>query len=596
MATGPGWKTPFTKGVGHFRAGEYQDAIDCFSEALAKGGDGATIYDSRAAVYQKLGKLRDALSDAKAAIDLQPDHWKGYARSARLFLQARKYDAATRMVELALERLPPEQSRQREDMTALRTQIDTAQGAARKLLSERTYHFGKLPVEIAATMFSMVLEENHAYVVVLAQVCKNWRATVLGTPAFWGTLVLGKNRTKRKVKLWRERARDRFHHLVMLEAFTESDFRPTLQELSAVTWDTLRVLEFQGSHWNAIRSQLPSLDASAFASLDSLTLQFPPIQSVKLCLDDTPSFAWHHLRLANAYVLDSSELAKRLTGLESLAIDNCPMGVQWNSFLHILHRNPKIARLELANMNPASEQTVPGDEEEAPSVITLPHVARIDIKSSDVLANILLPRLITPSLEALHISMHRQRLVGCMSRLAAGQATRLTSLSIQRSPITAAVLIDVLTAATALESLQVTHVCDVAPRILKFLVTPIETTASSPTRDDEGVRAECETDEPVRHIPCPALRHIDLSHCTDLQASPLIALVKSRQSEAQEPAADADDSVGKAKISTPQVRPLESIVIDGCPKVDADVLPWLRAKVPYVSCVYLTKKNATWKR
>ena len=26
--------------------------------------------------YRKLGKLKDALNDAKAAIDLQPDHWK----------------------------------------------------------------------------------------------------------------------------------------------------------------------------------------------------------------------------------------------------------------------------------------------------------------------------------------------------------------------------------------------------------------------------------------------------------------------------------------------------------------------------------------
>ncbi|KAI0654212.1 hypothetical protein C8Q70DRAFT_534131 [Cubamyces menziesii] len=595
MAAGTGWKLPFTKGVGHFRAGKYQEAIDCFSEALTIGGDEATIYDSRAAVYQKLGKLKEALNDAKAAIDSQPDHWKGYARSARLFLQARKFDAATRMVELALERLPLDQSRQREDMAALRGQIDTAQDAARKVLSQRAYHFGKLPVEIAATMFSMVLEEDHAYVVVLAQVCKNWRTTILGIPAFWETLVLGKNRAKRKVKLWRERARDRFRHLTMLETFTESDFRPTLQELSAVTWSILRVLEFHGSHWNAIRSQLPSLDSTVFASLDSLTLQFPPIQSVRLCLDDTPAFAWRHLRLANAYILDSSDLAKRIAKLESLAIDNCPVGVQWNSFLHILHRNPNIARLEFANTNPALTQTIPEDEEEPPSVITLPHVARIDIKSSDVLANDLLPRLITPSLDALHIAMHRQRLDRCMTWLAAGQASRLTSLSIQRSPITATALIDVLMAASALESLQVTHVCEVAPRILKFLATPIEVAAPSPTQDDEGIRGDGGANEPVRRVPCPVLRHIDLSHCTDLSASPLIALVKSRLSEAQSPVVEVDDSEG-AQSSSPQVHPLESINIDGCPNVDADVLPWLRAKVPSVSCVYLTKKNAAWKR
>ena len=36
MAAGTGWKLPFTKGVGHFRAGKYQEAIDCFSEVRVK--------------------------------------------------------------------------------------------------------------------------------------------------------------------------------------------------------------------------------------------------------------------------------------------------------------------------------------------------------------------------------------------------------------------------------------------------------------------------------------------------------------------------------------------------------------------------------
>ncbi|KAI0719996.1 hypothetical protein C8T65DRAFT_538189, partial [Cerioporus squamosus] len=63
------------------------------------------ICDARAAVYQKLGKLKEALRDSKTVIDSQPTRWQGYARSARLFLRIKKYDAASRMVELALARI-----------------------------------------------------------------------------------------------------------------------------------------------------------------------------------------------------------------------------------------------------------------------------------------------------------------------------------------------------------------------------------------------------------------------------------------------------------------------------------------------------------
>ncbi len=45
-------------------------------QVLELGGDKFKIYDSRAAAYQKLDKLKDALRDAKSAIDLQPDKWQ----------------------------------------------------------------------------------------------------------------------------------------------------------------------------------------------------------------------------------------------------------------------------------------------------------------------------------------------------------------------------------------------------------------------------------------------------------------------------------------------------------------------------------------
>ena len=45
-------------------------------KALDAGGDAFTIYDARAAVYQKMGKLKDALRDSKTTIDIQPHRWQ----------------------------------------------------------------------------------------------------------------------------------------------------------------------------------------------------------------------------------------------------------------------------------------------------------------------------------------------------------------------------------------------------------------------------------------------------------------------------------------------------------------------------------------
>ena len=45
-------------------------------QALEGGGDAFTIRDARAAVFQRMGRYKDALRDSKVAIDLQPDRWQ----------------------------------------------------------------------------------------------------------------------------------------------------------------------------------------------------------------------------------------------------------------------------------------------------------------------------------------------------------------------------------------------------------------------------------------------------------------------------------------------------------------------------------------
>jgi len=70
---------------------------------------------------------------------------------------------------------------------------------------------------------------------------------------------------------------------------------------------------------------------------------------------------------------------------------------------------------------------------------------------------------------------------------------------------------------------------------------------------------------------CPRLTSLTLSDSL-ISEDPLIRLVKARN--------------GGDKQS------LKMLIVDSCDSVNPDALPWLRSKVPVVSCVYMTKKQA----
>jgi F-box/TPR repeat protein Pof3 len=64
---------------------------------------------------------------------------------------------------------------------------------------------------------------------------------------------------------------------------------------------------------------------------------------------------------------------------------------------------------------------------------------------------------------------------------------------------------------------------------------------------------------------CPRLTSLTLTN-TLISEDPLIRLVKARN--------------------------IKELIVDSCDNVSPDVLPWLRSKVPVISCIYMTKKQA----
>lgn len=87
------WKESFKQGIEHFKQKQYESALESLNtvrnfisslnystnyrwQAIRGNSNEKNLFDSRAAVYEKLGLPWDALKDAKKVIDLAPKWWQ----------------------------------------------------------------------------------------------------------------------------------------------------------------------------------------------------------------------------------------------------------------------------------------------------------------------------------------------------------------------------------------------------------------------------------------------------------------------------------------------------------------------------------------
>ena len=488
-----------------------------------------------------------------------------------MFLQLHKLDAATRMVNLALERIPLDQAKRREDMLSMQLEIQAAREeaskAATRLASQRAYHFGKLPVEIANTIFSVILADDHAAVVKLARVCKTWRMAIINTPAFWKTLVLTSKHPRRKIGVWKERSRNRIQHLSLHNSFADDPSAlEALDSLSTQHMQSLTLHEFQLS---VLHQHLPSAASQVIHSLRGWPMSRPMSLVGSLQKDDNQTaFRCQRVTLPRGTTsVDWFQLSDSLVGLESCTLAGLENG-DMPHLLWLLHKNPCMSHLDVSQFFPTSDDHVP--DRETPPKITLAQLSALHLSQTH--PHTILSRLALPSLNTLQISRCSGPFYPSLRDLAHG----LTSLSIQYSAIRPRDLVDVIEAATELQSLQL--VC-VGNNTVSAVLEALSRSPSSPT---EG--------SPPRPC-CPGLQHLDCSGNPDVKGGPIMRLVKLRL-----PAHEDGQSQEDAVLPSCIVQPLLSLTINDCPSVPADVLPWLREKVTSVSCIYMTKKQASWKR
>lgn len=526
-------------------------------KAISLGCDAFIVYDSRAAVHEKLGNNKAALMDAKKVVDTAPDRWQGYARSARLFHALNKDEAALKMIDLALERIKADDAHRRQELVALKSQatdaLQVADKRRRARITKTAYHFGKLPVEILVEVFSIVVAADHAQILKLSHVCKHWRSIAIETPSLWDTLVVSKNRPTQKIRLWVERAQTRISTLSFHPNIDVMDWSFILAELIPLTWYSLRSLTVSGHVFNQIYdmlhrssklntiSRLKHLDITAADLTQSLSsFEDSHLESLKITgLTPSTNELWsrvHRLKTLSIELAGSVDISPALMANPSL--ENLML-----NYLIPIRSNVVNDRVQLPNLRCMKLQRIPAEVSAITHSFVAPNLQVLHLFSIGLSQDVLLEFVQAPPR-----ALRELRLGSC--------TTSVGSLKI------------ILAGTPLLETLQISGVHGIINDVLHFI------SGTNPEDHQKDV--------------CPLLKHVDLSNCADLLTGGPYSLVKSRLRTDQLVTGDESRACCRAEI--------ETLRLDGCPNIEGGMLPWFREKVKVFSCVYMSKKEANRRR
>ncbi|KAJ7644222.1 hypothetical protein FB45DRAFT_1021004 [Roridomyces roridus] len=320
------WNDHLQKAKLDLKASRLDDCLAHLNRAILAGGDREhTVYDCRAAVYERQGKLKSALKDVHNVIKLVPAHWQGYARASRLFLRAGKLDEAEKMADLALGRLDAADSMRR-------TKLEEVKADVRARRRASIHHFGQLPVEIITAIFEMVCSSDWTRVLTLWRVSKHWHNIALNTPNLWSTLVLTNRHPARHAQRWIERSKGRIRQLSFRSSL------PSTVSLDGLVWGCVRSCKLD--HYDSaqylwekhdrlpgleeLQVTLPALDCDAL-------LVHPGLQRLLL---DGSQFSW-------------DKLASNHGSLTSLEIRNPCTPPNFEQVALVLESNPMLEQLIL---------------------------------------------------------------------------------------------------------------------------------------------------------------------------------------------------------------------------------------------------------
>lgn len=475
------------------------------------------------------------------------------------------------MVEFAIGRIKEDDAKRRVELEVLKEQVIDSKGVfeekRRRHASLTTYHGDKLPAEIFGEIFGLLVASDITQAIVVSHVCRHWRAVALATPSLWHTLILAKKDPDRKTREWIKRSRGHIRELAIRPKFNDSGV-PLSSALQGFPWNHLRVCRLDHAASLAINQILGDLSLNTLIDLIELehlgsvghetTTVFP-------CKISNP-----HLR--SLTIKNQSfnwGVLSDLTKLVSLVVRKT-LVTPGGSLADVLEANPMLEEIVLEFLS------VRDDNPPSPPP-TLHRLTHLEILSAPVHA------FYDIAMSSLHVLRLTRIIIGVdtlLTKILDRGPVILTELSIQASLVTYAKLMPFLRAASSLEVFGLSQVNGQVNAVVEALANP-------QTLSPDSVSSPTET------IMCPRLAHIKLSACTDLKTGAVIRLVKSRL-PAVASTSSQDASTVTEDISA--VVQIESLIVDMCPLIESEVLPWLRSKVRTFSCVYATGKDAKWKR
>ena len=546
------------------------------------------LLDSRAAVYEKQNRLKDALRDAKKTIDIAPAQWQGYFRSARLFASLDKVAAALRMCSLAQERLSedPKHDGRRRELVALRCELEARTKSP----------IAVLPVELLLMVFDLACRP-----VALSLVCSRWREIALSHPTLWHSLVLAEPPKKAlyKVQEWCRRSRGQVEELTIRKSLGGAVFKPLdghqmvhpddlamraeiLNELRRLDLAHVRMCHledvdvslFLTALWWEIRS--PSMHC-----LETLSVsQSVHGRGAPLGRSECKIPSWANIRelKVNNMICEWGALTVFVRGLTSFEYKIAGSPIDFEPIRYLLHANPTLERLVIG-----TNASSPVHAIDIPEPLIMAHLHHFEL-SRVSLSPLSTRNLSLPSLQVLRLSQ-LPGLPMVLENLVDDPGTplaELVELTIKDCSFQTPALTLALSCTPKLEVLQLRGDFD-ANAVSASLSSLSPTLPPVHTSESRGL---VPTEVPIL---CPSLTVLDLSGSPSLRTGPVMRLVKERLGLA------ASEDGGRYRLpgqdSDQRVSCIRSLKIDECLHIEAEMLPWFRKNVPQFSCRYTKEKR-----
>ncbi|KAG9017717.1 hypothetical protein FRB95_007101 [Tulasnella sp. JGI-2019a] len=588
------WREDFNSGVNAFRLKRYEVALEHLSTAIRLGADRANVFDLRATVFDLLKRPKDALKDAKKVIQLAPNSHKGYTRAAESFDAIGNRKAALLMTQQALQRVGESNVRHSDLRRALLCQLEVYQEHQRRT----TCHVALLPVEMLALVFQYgsrrhaddLMEDaspqstiDNTFVKRVSHVCRHWREVAIGTPALWQSLVLGRGKLEAKAKEWSTRANGSIRELVVLAPFshdlaTDAPLTVVLRKHLCIPPTVLRI--DQGPSYRELRcfrTWLATMFGEAAVRLSEVEVSRDS-QTTQSGQRMWRPFSWSGLPLVALSLRGASIdwCLQEFINLKSIALrDAYHIIPSLDHTVHKLSQSPDLETLVLVGNGPSPPITSIAPA--APQKVEFRRLSYLEMEGRLWDIEMFIGRVALPNLQTLKLRTIKNLVCKVLIESRIGQST-MTELRLQACWFVPDDLIRALGfIGQSLELLEISRAA---------LDVNVVVDALAGRRRPSKTRVDM---PPSTGVLCPNLVDIIFTYLPRLSGAPIKELVKSRTTTTSEkPPEDRPNGTGGVDI--------RSLILEECPLVEPELVPWLRTRIPHVICAYGNLKRQEARR